>query len=395
MVRHRVRLSWEQKKTILEECQERNVTSGKRKILEVCAWAWATLRLTKQPSYRVVLNIIRDRDRILMKSQSTHNSMMKDLAVKSVRIENIMVEWVWRMFRKQICITDGIICEKARKTQSELNYLLPAEHRTNLRFSNGWLVRFKRRNNFKCYKSHGESGNVSESEIENELPILKTLLSAYNPCDRFNADEFGLFYRMAPVTTIGPHRMEGRKKKKERITFLSCANADGSERVTPLAIGPSRNPRCFNGQNPTELAFYYRHNKKAWMTRLLFFEWLKNFDYYVSLTPGRRVILLLDNCSAHGRPDLLPLLSHVHVLYLPKNTTSRLQPLDAGVIASVKQRYRRFLVRRAVDNIDSETEDDPYKTNLKQAIESIYNIWNGLAPSIVRSGWCNTGLLEK
>ena len=131
-----------------------------------------------------------------------------------------MVEWVWRMFRKQICITDDIVCEKARKTQSELNNLLPAKHRTNLRFTNGWVVRFKRKSNFKCYKSLGESGNVCEYEIENELPILKTLLSAYNPCDRFNADEFGLFYRMAPVTTIGPHCMEGRKKRRKELRFF-------------------------------------------------------------------------------------------------------------------------------------------------------------------------------
>ena len=72
---------------ILEECQGRSVTSEKRKILEVCAWAWAILRLIKQLSYNAVLNIICDKDRILMKSQSAQSSMMKDLAVKSVRIE--------------------------------------------------------------------------------------------------------------------------------------------------------------------------------------------------------------------------------------------------------------------------------------------------------------------
>ena len=69
--------------------------------------------------------------------------------------------------------------------------------------------------------------------------------------------------------------------------------------------------------------------------------------------------------------------------------------MDAGVIASVKQRYRQFLVRSAIEKIDSESGGDPYKTNLEQAIESVYNIWNGLAPSIVRTGWCNTGSLEK
>ena len=219
------------------------------------------------------------------------------------------------------------------------------------------MARFKKRNKFRWFKSHGESGDVNDTEIQEELPILRALYSSFSLRDRFNADEFGLCYRMTPRTTIGPSRLLGRKKRKDRITFLACANADGSERLRPLVIGPSRNPRCFNRRSACELGFHYRHNKKAWMTRLLFFEWFREFDTHISMWPGRHDLLLLDNCAAHGQPSLLPTLLNIQVLFLPKNMTSRLQPMDGGVIASVKRKYHQFVARKAVDQIDSGNEN--------------------------------------
>ena len=54
---------------------------------------------------------------------------------------------------------------------------------------------------------------------------------------------------------------------------------------------------------------------------------------------GDHNLLLLDNCPAH--PDIK--LSNVKLVFLPKNTTSRLQPLDRGIIAWVKTRYKRMV----------------------------------------------------
>jgi len=42
-------------------------------------------------------------------------------------------------------------------------------------------------------------------------------------------------------------------------------------------------------------------------------------------------------------------LSNVQVLFLPPNTTSRIQPMDAGIIAAFKKRYRSFHLAHAVD----------------------------------------------
>ena len=68
------------------------------------------------------------------------------------------------------------------------------------------------------------------------------------------------------------------KRKKERITCLVCRNADGSDQIAPLVRGSSRKPRYFRDMRSTEHGLHYRSNKKAWMTRIVFYEWLNNFN---------------------------------------------------------------------------------------------------------------------
>lgn len=60
-------------------------------------------------------------------------------------------------------------------------------------------------------------------------------------------------------------------------------------------------------------------------------------------------MLLLDNASAHP-PDLK--LSNVKLVFLPTNTTSRLQPLDQGIIQNLKQLYCKQLLRSVIAKID-------------------------------------------
>ena len=72
--------------------------------------------------------------------------------------------------------------------------------------------------------------------------------------------------------------------------------------------------------------------KKNWMTSELFEEWVRENDRKFALE-GRKVALVIDNCTAH--PNIENRKS-VTLCFCPPNTTSCLQPMDQGVIRSLK-----------------------------------------------------------
>jgi hypothetical protein len=149
---------------------------------------------------------------------------------------------------------------------------------------------------------------------------------------------------LEPDRTLATKRLSGRKKNKERLSIALCANANGSHKLPPVIIGKYAKPRCFKNVNISNLQMTYRSNPKAWMLTTLFQEWLQEFNYLViQKHKGKRVLLLLDNCPSHNLQGLT--LSHVDVYFLPPNTTSKIQPMDAGIIMSFKRHYRHLHIR--------------------------------------------------
>ena len=121
-----------------------------------------------------------------------------------------------------------------------------------------------------------------------------------------------------------------------------------------MCIGKAWKPRCSTKKTSPQLGFDYHANRKLWMTTELFVSWLYRFSSFISRSnPQRRVILLLDNCSAHGSAESLPNLSNVDYQFLPPGRTSKLQPLDTGIIAALKVRYREKQYDHALDCIDA------------------------------------------
>ncbi|XP_041346709.1 tigger transposable element-derived protein 6-like [Gigantopelta aegis] len=117
----------------------------------------------------------------------------------------------------------------------------------------------------------------------------------------------------------------------------------------PLVIGKAAKPRCFRNINVARLQVTWKSNKKAWMTGFLFTEWIKDFDKCMRLSK-HKVLLLLDNATSHASTKL----TNVKVVFLPANTTSKLQPLDQGIIQAMKMGYRKRLLRSVIARLDSE-----------------------------------------
>ena len=75
---------------------------------------------------------------------------------------------------------------------------------------------------------------------------------------------------------------------------------------------------------------------------------------------NRKIALIIDNCTAH---KFVP-LSNVKLIFLPPNATSRLQPMDMGVIHTLKAHYRQRLVRRMIAIFEAKKSLDVRHTTL-------------------------------
>lgn len=100
--------------------------------------------------------------------------------------------------------------------------------------------------------------------------------------------------------------------------------------------------------------------------------------------------MILDN--APGHPTTLDTLcENVKVTFLPPNTTSLLQPMDQGIIATFKAYYLRRTFAYAIAQTTGDNAisliDFWKKYNIKDAIENISHAWEEVTASNMRAVW--------
>ena len=124
---------------------------------------------------------------------------------------------------------------------------------------------------------------------------------------------------------------------------MLCCNMVGEHKKV-LVIEKTAKPHCFMNINTNQLPVTWQSNTKAWMTSHIFTDWLKDFDRKMRLQQ-RNVLLFLDNAPSH--PSTLR-LTNVKLQMVPANCTLILQPLDQGVIQTLKLKYCKRLLRHVL-----------------------------------------------
>jgi hypothetical protein len=117
--------------------------------------------------------------------------------VKVPQLNEALRIWVGQALSSRMFISDAILKEKAIFFAYGLG--LPEN---TLTFSNGWLMRFKKKNGLRRRKLHGESASALLETLPQERERLRRILRRYNLDDIYNADETGLFFRMSPNETL-------------------------------------------------------------------------------------------------------------------------------------------------------------------------------------------------
>lgn len=186
---------------------------------------------------------------------------------------------------------------------------------------------------------------MTEEAVRGGRADTLALTRLYPRDNVYNMDETSFFYQADQSYTITRKKKVSRhKQSRVRMTLALAVNATGTDKLKPLFIGTAKSPRVLKGHDVSgELGVTYTNSKKAWMNSELFRKWVLDLDKDMK-TRDRHILLLIDNASAHARPDIE--MTHARLEFLPKNTTSVLQPLDQGIIAHVKRAFNKIKARQ-------------------------------------------------
>jgi hypothetical protein len=363
-------------------CQE-YVSGPKRTQKQLALWAKDTLNLDKEPAQSVISEILKNKQRYLV-DDLDHGNAKRSRIARHPQLDVALANWVLQSQHRNFPINGPLIQTKAKQLASKME--IPDGE---LSFSKGWLEKFLERYSFRHFKVHGESGSADVSQIARTLPDLKRVISRFEPRDVYNMDETGLFYCLNPSTTIARSRIEGKKKDKTRITIAFTSNADGTDKLEPLFLGRAFKPRAFGKKTAAQLGFSYDNNQKAWMTAIIFQKWVLQFDSRMR-TKGRKVLLLLDNAPSHIVKNVE--LTNTTIVFFPPNATSKLQPMDAGIIAAFKRRYRQYHLENALARDENGEREDIFKVNQLQAMEWSLSAWETVSSTCIQNCFRHTGL---
>ena len=124
------------------------------------------------------------------------------------------------------------------------------------------------------------------------------------------------------------------------------------------------------------------------MTQVLFQEIMDEIDEMMS-KQNRTILMLMDNASCHA---VTKQYKHIAFKKLPANTTSKLQPNDAGIIHSIKARYRKLHLSYIVEYLKE--HDKLPKPDVLHAMKLLREAWDGVSVQTVKNCWTETGFFS-
>ena len=321
---------------------------------------------------------------------------------KFPKLEDHLFDWIDILRKAKKPVSPTLALRKAMDIAGELS--IPQK---DFKASWGWFVRFKERRGLKSHHLCGEEGEINKEDptLLSALQELYDTISTYDSENVYNMDECGLFFRMLPrYSLLMPHEDEntirGNKKVKERLTLVVCTNASGTHKLPCTLIGKPKTPACAKGK---AWPLKYISQKRAWMDNTAFTTWLNDVFYpEIRRKTQHPVLLLLDNAPGHMINDFAK--ENVTIKFFPPNITSWKQPLDLGVIAALKKRYKYLYLSEVLKfhQLSAETQEE-LKTQaarlrrgasglqhgnpatLMDAANFVVKAWDSVSPASIRN----------
>ena len=117
-----------------------------------------------------------------------------------------------------------------------------------------------------------------------------------------------------------------------------------------------------------------------------------NTNFAIHCRNGRNVLPFCDNASCH---KLNYELSNTKVIFMTCNTTSLIQPLDLGIIRTVKVYYRTQVIRQRVIAIDNGDKPDDFARSISvlMALYMLKRAFVLLTPSTIYNCFRKAGFV--
>lgn len=365
----RTRISLADRYSVVKDINRGVKSSEIQKRLNVSAALISSIKKNKE-------SIIRDFEAGLRNATTKSN-----LSCKYPEVDAMLLTWFKQATTQNLEGLSGMVLQQQAIKLAKLANL-PNFDESKIDIN--WINRFKQRHSIGSKKQHGEAGAVSaRDELMWKEERLPEIQRNFQRKDIFNADECGLFWKVMPDRTLSfkKDKCSGGKKSKERITVVVGASAMG-EKLPLWIIGKAKMPRAFRGKN---LPVTYRHNRRAWMTGILWEEYVRELDCQMRKA-NRKIALIVDNCPAHPNIENL---TNMTIYFLPPNTTARTQPMDAGVIRNLKFHYKVKLVNKRIDAFDLQRE---FEVDLYESVLMLHNAWtNDVTTTTISNCFRHTG----
>lgn len=362
-------------------------------------------------STSTICTILKNKDKILEIDASKGVTRISAQRLRVLDdVERLLLIWINEKQLQGDTINENIICEKAKMIFAELVKQTPGTSTAEkevFKASHGWFEKFKKRTGIHSVVRHGEAASSDTKAAENFIGDFKKLVDSegFLPQQVFNCDETGLFWKKMPkrtYITAEENALPGHKPMKDRLTLLFCANASGDLKIKPLLVYHSETPRAFKKCkiDKNRLNVMWRSNKKAWVTRNLFTEWINDVfgptvkKYLLKMNLPLHVLLVMDNAPAHP-PDVQDNLPEefkfIKFQFLPPNTTALFQPMDQQVISNFKKLYIKALFEQCfkVTEGTNLTLREFWKDHfhIVTCLKMIESAWEAVTKRTLTSAW--------
>jgi len=337
------------------------------------------------------VKILDNKENYITYSKSVPNHQTKRVSLKVLPLDQQLSSFVKKANQVNLPISLSLIQSVARENANDAH--------ENFKASIGFFDKFRKRHSIKRQRLHGEAGSVDDERIKKWIIENSSQLLLYDKKDVYNCDETGLEWRKLNDHTYVHSSFQGQlsgiKSDKSRITILNCVSLTG-EKKKLLVIGKHSKPQCFKQFNydTSKLPVIYKANKTAWMNSAIFNEWIDIWNEELA-QENRKILLLADNFSGHTNYNNKT--SNIDILFLPPNTTSKSQPLDAGIIKSFKDRYKKLFHDSLYKNITENNIDLSTalrKYSLLDAIRNAVDAWNSITSSAITNCWSHTKIVD-